>query len=99
MARTLMGKTRDAEHPYLVFQSADGWTWKVLKGYQGDDAKAYARWFCDVESPYTFGGSDLGDTYVADVVRYGRLTYIDPVLSEAGYTPPSADSVQAPHLF
>jgi len=43
----------------------------VLKSWQGDNAKPYARWFCDVSSPFTGGGSDLGDTYVSDVVNWG----------------------------
>lgn len=63
--------------PYLRFE-AGGWRWDVLKSYQGDNGKLYARWFCEVSSPYTMGGSDLGDTYVAEVIRNGVLVYADP---------------------
>ncbi len=89
--KNMMGKTRDSESPYMVFE-ANGWTWKVRKSWQGDDTKTGARWFCEVSSPFTYGGSDLGDTYVTDVVSHGRLTYIDPVLVAAGYTPPTAET-------
>jgi len=93
--KNLMGKSRKADDPYMVFQAGD-WTWKVLKSWQGDDAKQYARWFCDVTSPFTYGSSDMGDTYVADVVNNAVLTYMDPVLVEAGYTPPAPGTATAP---
>lgn len=66
--KNTLGKTRPVERPYLTFRSNDGWEWRVLKSWQGDNAKPYARWFCSVSSPYTGGGSDMGDTYVADIV-------------------------------
>lgn len=84
--RTLMGKTRPVGDPYMVFEAGD-WTWKVLKSWQYDDAKQYARWFCAVSSPMTYGGYDLGDTYVADVVQHAAMSYIDPALLTAGYDP------------
>lgn len=93
--KNLMGKSRKADQPYLVFEGS-GWTWKVLKSWQGDDKKPYGRWFCDVSSPFTYSGSDLGDTYVYDVVNHAYLTYIDPVLVEAGYQPPKALEVPQP---
>ena len=74
MAKNLMGKTRPSDKPYLTFKSPDGtWEWKVLKSWQGDDSKPFARWFAEVSSPATFGGSDLGDTYVKDIVEYGVI--------------------------
>ena len=76
--KNVMGKSRKPDNPYLVFESADGWTWKVLKSWQADNRKPYARWFCYVPSPFTFGSGDMGDTYVSDVVEYGSLTYADP---------------------
>jgi hypothetical protein len=66
--RNLCAKTRPESDPYEVWQSSDGtWTWKVLKKYQVNDDKPYARWFCAVTSPFTFGNSELGDCYVRDV--------------------------------
>lgn len=63
--------TRDK--PHEVWQSYDGsWTWYVLKKHQADDSKPYARWFCYVTSPMTFGGGDMGDCYVVDVMSGAR---------------------------
>jgi hypothetical protein len=82
--KNLCGKTRPQSDPYEIWQSPDGtWTWLVLKKWQADDDKPYARWFCAVYTPMTYGsydlatktakGScDLGDTYVADIKRYAR---------------------------
>jgi hypothetical protein len=70
------GKTRDVEHPYEIWQSADGtWEWRVLKKYQLEAREAtnpYARWFCAVKSPFTFGSWEYGDTYVKDVKSQAR---------------------------
>ena len=62
------GKMRPVTNPYEIWANNSGWTWKVLKKWQADDNKPYARWFCDVSSPYTHGGSDLGDVYCATVM-------------------------------
>jgi hypothetical protein len=68
--KNLRGKTRPTADPYETWRSPDGsWEWRVLKGYQADDDKPYARWFCAVKSPFTHGGFELGDAYVADVRR------------------------------
>lgn len=63
------GKTRPFDNPYEVWVH-NGWTWKVLKKYQADDHKPYARWFCQVHSPYTGLSGDLGDVYAEDVMKY-----------------------------
>jgi hypothetical protein len=70
-----MGKTRPVSNPWLTVKS-NGWTWKVLKAYSADPDKPFARWFCDVSSPFTAPSSDMGDTYTADV--FGVITQIDP---------------------
>lgn len=90
--RTLMGKTRPEDRPYMIFEGGPFGPTRVLKGYQGDDAKPYARWFVRV-------GPDLGDTYVADIVRHEVLTYIDPDLEAAGYAPPAPWEVAAAPSF
>jgi hypothetical protein len=78
-----MGKTRKQDNPYLIFQNdQSGWEWKVLKAYQGDNSKPYARWFVAVTSPHTYGTADLGDEYVKGIVDHGSLTYVDPALFE-----------------
>lgn len=63
-------KMRKADDPYEVWKSFDGsWTWKVLKKWQADDNKPYARWFCLVVTPYTGPSGDLGDVYVSEIKR------------------------------
>lgn len=76
-----MGKSRKvSSEPWLTIE-ANGWTWKVLKAYTDDPSKPHARWFCDVSSPYTFGGSDMGDTYVEDID--GVITQRDPSVPDS----------------
>ena len=78
--RNECAKTRPASDPYEIWQSPDRqWTWKVLKKWQVDDNKPFARWFCHVTSPFCPGG-ELGDTYVKDVKAYARRVAIDPAL-------------------
>lgn len=68
-----MGKGRQRDDPYMTLRSADDtWEWRLLKSWQANDGKPYARWFCSVSSPHTQGGTDLGDTYVYDVLVTGR---------------------------
>lgn len=52
---------------YEVWQSGQ-WTWYVLKKWQADDHKPFARWFCKVVTPMTGPNGDLGDVYAADVM-------------------------------
>jgi len=74
--KNLCGKTRPQDNPYEIWQSFDGtWEWRVLKKYQSPEKEAqnkYARWFCAVSSPMTFGGFDLGDTYLSDIKPYAK---------------------------
>lgn len=76
--RNPMGKARDKDHPYIVTEDPrlPGWEWRVLKSYQQDGGKPYARALCAVASPFTFGGLDMGDTYTTEVGGY--VTYYDP---------------------
>jgi hypothetical protein len=83
-----MGKTRKQGDPYLVFENRFGWRFEVLKSWQGDDAKPFARWFCSVTSPMTGPYADMGDTYVADVLRDTTLSYADPAVFPDGFNPP-----------
>jgi hypothetical protein len=73
MAKNLCGKTRKVNEPYEIWVNDHaGWEWRVLKKWQADDAKPYARWFCAVKSPMTHGSYDMGDTYVTDVKGNGN---------------------------
>ncbi len=69
--KNTMGKTRKIDNPYMVYQSYDGtWEWRVLKTYQSPQNEAenpYARWFCAVKSPMTYGSWEYGDTYIKDI--------------------------------
>jgi len=64
-------KTRPIENPYEVWVTPDGsWEWRVLKKYQNSENEAknrYARWFCGVKSPFTYGNFELGDVYVKEI--------------------------------
>ena len=75
------GKTRPVENPYEVWQSYCGsWTWKVLKKYQKpskEEENPYARWFCAVSSPYTYGSYDLGDVYVTEIKNHADIIVKD----------------------
>ena len=71
MSKNLCGKKRKLDNPYEVWKAGD-WEWRVLKKYQTPENEAknpYARWFCGVSSPYTYGEFEIGDTYVNDVRR------------------------------
>jgi hypothetical protein len=65
------GKTRPVDNPYETWRLGD-WEWKVLKKYQADDNKPYARWFCAVTSPFTYGMPELGDVYASEVMGSAR---------------------------
>jgi hypothetical protein len=65
-------KTRPRHEPYEVWVSRDGtWTWNVLKKWQANDDKPYARWFCDVVTPMVPGG-EMGDVYVTEIKQNAR---------------------------
>jgi len=74
--KNLCNKERDIDHPYEIWKSHDGtWEWKVLKKWQADDNKPYARWFCAVKSPYTFDGYDIGDVYVKEIKQHATKVW------------------------
>jgi hypothetical protein len=70
MLKNQCAKIRDLNDPYEVWVNNSGWEWRVLKKWQVDDNKPYARWFCAVKSPMTAPSYDMGDTYVADIKQY-----------------------------
>ena len=63
-------KTRPVNDPYEVWigslMGMDA-EWRVLKKWQVDDDKPYARWFCAVKTQATFGSYDMGDVYVSEI--------------------------------
>lgn len=54
---------------YEVWTNETGWTWNVLKKYQADDNKPFARWHCFVTSPFVPDG-EFGDEYVENIKGY-----------------------------
>lgn len=71
--KNLCRKERKVDNPYEVYRShlLPGWEWRVLKKYQNPENEAkneYARWFCAVRSPMTYGSWEYGDTYVKDIL-------------------------------
>lgn len=70
MAKNLCAKTVKRENAYEVWRSRDGaWTWYVLKKWQADDDKPYARWYCCVTSPFVGEAGEYGDVYVSEIKR------------------------------
>lgn len=78
MTKNKCNKERPVSRPYEIWKSRDGtWTWKVLKKWQADDKKLYARWMCAVSSPFTFGSYDIGDVYVEEIKQNAYLVETD----------------------
>jgi hypothetical protein len=70
--QNLCAKTRPATNPYETWISFDGsCRWDVLKKWQANDDKPYARWFCKVYTPFMPDG-ELGDVYVSGIKAYAR---------------------------
>ena len=69
------------DKPIEVWESLDGtWKWKVFRKYQKPKNEAkneYARWFCGVSSPFTYGQDELGDVYVREIQKYAIKTYAE----------------------
>ena len=73
--KNTQAKTRKVNDPYEVWVNSSGWEWSVLKKWQADDDKPYARWFCLVKSPFVPDG-EMGDVYVQDIKQHAtRLTH------------------------
>ena len=76
MSKNECGKMREKDNPYEVWKG-NGFEWRVLKKYQKPELEAknpYARWFCAVSSPYTWGEFELGDVYVSEIKSNGVRT-------------------------
>lgn len=86
MLKNPCGKTRPVNNPYEIWQSVVGsWEWRVLKKYQTPEKEMnnpYARWFCAVKSPFTYGDWEYGDTYVKDIVNNARMVKGEVELSK-----------------
>jgi len=76
------------DNPYAIFKGVGPFgetEVRVLKAYQrpGLEGKnIYARWFVAVQSDFTYGSFDIGDSYINEVVRGLELTYADDEFKE-----------------
>lgn len=68
-------KMRKKDNPYEIWKNDSGWEWRVLKKWQVDDNKPYARWMCAVSSPATYGSYDFGDVYVQEIKSQAVCVY------------------------
>lgn len=72
------GKTVKLDKAYEIWSNSPilpGWTWYVLKKWQIDDNKPFARWFCCVKTPIVPEG-EYGDVYVKDIKIDAMATLI-----------------------
>lgn len=73
--KNLCGKTVSVDNPYEIYKGLNGFEWRVLKKYQMphmERVNPYARWYCAVKSPATYGSWEYGDVYRKDVIEYGH---------------------------
>jgi len=76
MSKNECAKSRKVDNPYEIWtHDAAGFEWRVLKKYQNVENEAkneYARWFCAVKSPMTWGSWEYGDVYVKEIKDMAR---------------------------
>lgn len=65
-------RTRKVDSPYEIWMSRKlpNWEWRVLKKWQSpknEEDNPYARWYCAVRSPMTYGSWEYGDVYVREI--------------------------------
>lgn len=82
--KNICAKYRKPNQPYEIWTNGS-WVWKVLKKWQADDNKPFARWFCMVTSPMCPDG-EMGDVYVSEIRGAARCIFRDPALM-AGAVP------------
>jgi hypothetical protein len=84
MAKNPFGKSRSTEQPYAIYAGCGPFgntECRVLKTYQTVDnekANRYSRWFVAVSSDHTWGGFDMGDSYIKDATYGLRLVAAEP---------------------
>lgn len=62
--KNIAGKLRKVDNPYATWtDQRTGWKYRLLKSWQTDNSKEYARWFVEVHG----FGHDIGDVYVKEV--------------------------------
>lgn len=62
--KNVAGKLRKIDKPYATWtDQRSGWKYRLLKSWQSDNSKEYARWFVEVLG----FAHDMGDAYVREV--------------------------------
>lgn len=75
-AKNTKGKTRKVDDPYEIYQghgALQDWEWRVLKHWKAPENEKddpYARVFCAVKSPMTYGDWEYGDVYCREIPGY-----------------------------
>lgn len=71
-------KTRTVDNPYEIWIGRANMMgdilnieWRVLKKWQVNDDKPYARWYCAAKSEATYGSWEYGDVYVSEIKNIG----------------------------
>ena len=67
-------KMRKIDQPYEIWRAGE-WEWRVLKKWQTNDDKPFARWFCAVKSNFTYGQFEYGDVYVSEIKSVAVRVY------------------------
>lgn len=79
-------RTRPVENPHEIWKTPDGtWEWRILKKWQENDEEPYARWYCAVKSPMTYGKYEIGDVYVKEIKRYAIKQQEETKKNEGGW--------------
>lgn len=76
--KNLCNKTRDITALYEIwvgkvnmYGEILNFEWRVLKKWQADDYKPYARWYVAAKSEATYGSWEFGDNYASEIMQLG----------------------------
>lgn len=62
--KNVAAKSRKPTNPYATWtDQRNGWKYRLLKSWQGDNSKEYARWFVEVDGYFR----EMGDAYTREV--------------------------------
>lgn len=78
MSKNNFLKERNPNNPYEIWGNSPflpNWEWHVLKKWQTDDNKPFARWFCLVKTPIVLNG-EIGDVYVSEIINEAKAIKI-----------------------
>jgi|SRR5688572_14424226 len=87
------GKTRKQAQAYAEWiDNRTGWHYWLLKSWQAKNSQHYARWFVEVSSDFTHGGTDMGDEYVSNLLT--GLTSVGIVRWDTSIWPTKGEFLQ-----